>query len=110
MAGNSVVINVIGRVQGLTQVEAFKAKLNGLTTSKGFKQAALGFGLSAGNAAWNALGASIDGAIAYMGDAAKAAAADEASQAKLYTAITENARAWDGNRDAIERVLQTRMR
>lgn len=68
MAGNSVIINIIAKIKGLSEVEGFKNKLSSLTTSKGFKQAALGFGLSAGNAAWNALGGAVEGALQWMAD------------------------------------------
>jgi hypothetical protein len=52
----------------------------------------------------------ISGALGVMGDATRAAIEDEASISKLSASLRANVPAWDGNSDAIERVLQSRMR
>jgi hypothetical protein len=71
---------------------------------------ALGVGIAAGAMAFNAFGASIQGAVGFMGDAVNAAMEDEASQAKLRTALEANVKGWNGNTDAIEKVLKSRMK
>lgn len=43
-----------------------------------------------------------------IGDSIQAAAADEASQQRLATALSANVKAWDGNTAAIERVITAR--
>ena len=70
----------------------------------------IGVGVAAGTMAFHELGASVEGAIGFMEGAVKAAADDEASQARLQTALTENAKGWDGNTAAIEDVLKARMK
>jgi hypothetical protein len=92
---------------GATSFSAsFNAKLKGLGAAGGVA----GFGVAAGMAAWNALGTSISGVVDFMGDAVNAAMEDEASQAKLRTALEANVKGWDGNTAAIEKVLTSRMK
>ena len=105
---NSVVINVLAKTKGLNEVESLKAKLTGLTTSKGFQNAVMGVGISAGMAAWNAVGSAVRGTTDYLFDAGKAAADEEAGIARLTTALRENAKGWDGNIDAVEQVINQR--
>jgi len=107
---NSVVINYLVKVGGVKDVDALKAKLTGLTTSKGFQSAVTGVGISAGMVAWNALGNAVKGVGDALMDAALAAAADETSQNRLYTAVAANTQGWDGNREAIEAVIAERMK
>jgi hypothetical protein len=91
---------------GATSFSAsFNAKLKGLGAAGGVA----GFGVAAGMAAWNALGASVHGAIQFMDDAVHAAMEDEASQVKLQAALTANVKGWDGNTAAIEKVIKSRM-
>ena len=73
MAGNSIVINVLARVQGLTDVEKFKSKLTGLTTSAGFKNVVQGFGMGVGISAWNMLNSAISQAPQFLAEAARSA-------------------------------------
>lgn len=108
MAGNSIVVNVLAKVKGLDDVDAMKSKLTGLEKSKGFQSAVLGVGIAAGMAAWKALGMSVSAAVGWMQDAVQAAADDEVSQRRLYSAIAANVEAWDGNREAIEEVITAR--
>jgi len=65
---NNVTINVMAKVAGLGDVEKFKNKLTNLTTSKGFQSALMGVGMSAGAAAWSAVGNAIQGAGQYISD------------------------------------------
>jgi hypothetical protein len=107
---NSVVINVIAKVGGLNEVEKFKSKLNGLTTTKGFKSAVMGVGMGAGMAAFNALGSAISGATDFMQGAVQAAMDEETSLARLNTALEANVRGWDGNTKAIEDTIAARLK
>ena len=70
------------------------------------RDAATGFGLAAGISVFSAATKAID----FAGDSLKAYADDQASVAKLTTAIKENAQAWDGNIKAVEDVIASRMR
>jgi hypothetical protein len=75
-----------------------------------------GKGLLAGIAGAATLGAIglVTGAVSALtdalGDAAKAYREDEASQARLRTSLEANVPAYNGNTDAIEKVLSSRMR
>lgn len=70
------------------------------------KNAMTGFGIGAGLSVFTAVTKAID----FAGDSLRAYADEQASVAKLTTAIKENATAWDGNMDAIEAVIKGRMR
>lgn len=70
------------------------------------RDASTGFGLAAGISVFSAATKAID----FAGDALRAFADDQASVAKLTTAIRENSDAWDGNIKAVEDVIRSRMR
>ncbi len=106
---NSVVINVRASVDAATsEIERLKGRLNNLTTTKGFQSAVMGVGMGAGMAAWNAVGGAISQAGAYLGEAVTKAAEEEAGIGRLDAALRANVAGWDGNRDAIEKVLAGR--
>ena len=79
---NSIVINVLAKVGGVKDVETLKAKLTNLTTSKGFQSAVMGVGISAGQAAWSAVGSAVQGAGQWMSDAVGKASALAESMSK----------------------------
>jgi hypothetical protein len=85
---------------------SFDAKLKGLGMAGGIA----GFGIAAGAKAFDMLGMSVSKAVDFMGDAVNAAMEDEASQAKLRTALEANVKGWDGNTKAIEDVITSRMK
>jgi uncharacterized protein YigA (DUF484 family) len=72
-----------------------------------FKQ---GIAQGLGIGAFNTLGAAIQQVTSYLGDSVRAYREDEASQAKLRTSLQANVPAWNGNADAIERVLADRIK
>ena len=105
MAGNSIVINVLAKVQGLTDIEKFKSKLTGLTSSAGFKNAVQGFGIGAGITAWNMLGNAIAQAPQALAEMAKAAMEEEAQIKRLGAALQANIKDWNGNTEAVEKQI-----
>jgi hypothetical protein len=107
---NNITINVRAVVdQAVSEVDKMKSKLNNLSTSEGFQNAVMGVGMGAGMMAFDALKGSIGGVTQVLGDAVKAAMEDQASQAKLTSALNANVKGWDGNSKAIEGVLKARM-
>jgi len=81
------------------------------TTHKGAMGSILaGVGLGAGVSAFGLFTSAVGKAQDALGDAVRAAAEDETSQLRLYTAVEQNAKGWDGNRAAIEAVLKSRMK
>lgn len=80
-----------------------------LHKSKGFKAVAQGVGMGAGISIWGTVQMAVGKAVDVIGDATQAALAEEASIQKLNTALRANIPNWDGNTDAIERVLKARM-
>src|SRR3990167_8182645 len=81
------------------------------STMANFKlDAATGFGLAAGINVMGLATRAIGKVTDYLGDALHAAQEEEASIAKLTTAIEANVEGWDGNTDAMESVLKTRMK
>lgn len=76
-------------------------------TMQGFKRdASTGFGLAAGISVFSLATKAID----FAADSLRAFAEEQASVAKLTTALRENAKAWDGNIDAVENVIRARTR
>ena len=73
------------------------------------KSIATGLGIGAGIGAFNLLSSAVSEAKDALGDATRAAMADESSQAKLRTSLAANVQEWDGNTAAIEDVLKARM-
>ena len=69
-----------------------------------------GFGLGAGIQAFSLLQRGIGAVTDIIGDAVRAAAAEEAQIALLTNAIKENDSAWDGNVDALEAVIRERQK
>lgn len=76
----------------------------------GAKGLAVGLGAAAGIAAWNLAGQAIGKVTDFLGDATRAAIDEEASNTALRQSLNANVPAWDGNRDAIEKVIASRMR
>src|SRR5512137_1161233 len=88
---NSIVINVLAKVTGVRDVEKLKGKLTNLTTSKGFQSAVTGVGISAGMAAWNALGGAMSMAGDVMSDSIKAASGLRESMSLANQVFEQNA-------------------
>lgn len=89
------------------------AKMSGglKDATKGAKGSILaGLGLGAGLGAIGLASTAISKLTDVMGDSVAAALEEEASISKLDTALKANVKGWDGNRDAIEGVLQARMK
>lgn len=82
-----------------------------LTDTNGIarKSVLAGVGIGAGMTAWNALGSAVGNVTGYLSDAVRAAADEERGIARLSTSLRENARSWDGNTDAVEKVIKARM-
>jgi hypothetical protein len=90
-----------------------KAQTKTQSFISGFKSQAkagvgLGVGIGAGTMAFNALSTGVGFAVDVLGDAVTAAMEEEAAIATLTRAIEENDRAWDGNIDAVEDVIDAR--
>lgn len=75
------------------------------STMDSFKKDAMkGFGIGAGLSVWSGITKAID----FAGDSLSAYASDQASVARLTTAIKENSKAWGGNMKAVEDVIASR--
>jgi hypothetical protein len=103
-------LQVDAKKAGMAAGEGFGGSFGGKVKSAFGTGGVVGVGVAAGMMAFNALGASIHGVIGFMGDAVNAAMEDEASQVKLRAALEANVKGWDGNTDAIEKVIKARMR
>jgi hypothetical protein len=105
-------VSLFGRDSSVTTT--FNAKDNMSPVVRGIRRtmddfkrdAKQGFGIAAGISVFTAAGKAID----FAGDALRAYADEQVSVAKLTTALNESAEAWDGNTDAIEAVIRSRMR
>lgn len=64
-----------------------------------------GFGLGAGLGVFGLVQSGLQGIAGALGDAVKAAAEDEASNARLVQSLRDNVPAWNGNTDAVERFI-----
>jgi hypothetical protein len=60
--------------------------------------------------AFSLLDTAISSAVSWLGDAKRAYQEDAASQAAMRTSLQANVAGWDGNTDAIEKVIKSRMR
>lgn len=90
---------------------ANKIKKNVTDAGKTVKGSILsGVGLGAGISAWDAVAKGVRMATDELGQAVQMAIADEASQNRLYTALQQNVRGWDGNREAIEDTLRANLK
>jgi hypothetical protein len=90
--------------QGITSVRGMFANL-----AKDAKSSILtGIGLGAGVTAWNLLGTAVSKVGDFLMDSVKAAAEEEVGIRRLSTAIRENVVGWNGNIEAIERVIDER--
>lgn len=79
-------------------------------TMEQFKRdAATGFGLAGGISIFNTATRAIGAVTDAVGDSLTAFREDALSQAKLRSALEANIEGWDGNADAIERVIAARM-
>lgn len=91
-----------GEKAGAAAATGYKARMSGLFKS--------GFGLGVGIGAFNVLGSAISNVTSALGDATQAYREDAASQVQLRASLKANIPAWDGNSDAIERVLASRIK
>lgn len=82
-------------------------KFDNLGKSKGFQSIAMGVGVGIGAQLWSQASGQIVSAI---GDAVEAAKEEEVSIQKLGSALKANVENYNGNTDAIERVLAARMK
>lgn len=89
------------------QLGRMQDKFDTLGKSKGFQSIVTGVGLGIGQQVWNQAVGSMVGVI---GDMIEAAKEDQVSVQKLGSALRENVKNWDGNTEAIERVLKARMK
>lgn len=85
-------------------------KFDNLGKSGGFKALVQGVGMGAGMSAYNLMLGAVTGVTNAIGDSISAAIAEEASIAKLGTALKANIPNWNGNTDAIEKTLSARMK
>jgi hypothetical protein len=86
----------------------------GQRMSGGIKSASVGMfagiGAAGALAAFSSIDAAISGTIGFLNQAKDAALEEERSLARLDAALQANVKGWDGNSDAIEKVLASRMR
>jgi hypothetical protein len=86
----------------------------GQRMSGGIKSASVGMfagiGAAGALAAFSSIDAAISGTIGFLNQAKDAALEVERSLARLDAALQANVKGWDGNSDAIEKVLASRMR
>jgi hypothetical protein len=77
---------------------------------QGAKGLAIGAGAAITTAALNLVGNAIGRVTDFLGDSARAYQEDERSQVRFRTSLTANVAAFDGNTDAIEKILQARIK
>ena len=109
MAGNTVTIRTRFDDQVSKPLDKLRDKFDQLGKSGGAKSILQGVGMGAGIAAFNALGTAMSGAVSYVGDLVQGAMDEEAGIKKLTTALDSNVKGWDGNTDAIEKVIKKRV-
>lgn len=78
-----------------------------LGKSKGFQSIVSGVGLGIGVGIWQQATSSI---VGFLGDAVQAGLDEEASIQKLGTALRANIKDWNGNTDAIEKTIASRVK
>jgi hypothetical protein len=99
-----ITTNTKGAEQGITSVRGMFSNL-----AKDAKGSILtGVGLGAGVTAFSALSGAVGTASDFLADSVLAARDEEVGIRRLTTAIQENVAGWDGNIDAIERVIDER--
>jgi hypothetical protein len=99
-----ITTNTKGAEQGITSVRGMFSNL-----AKDAKGSILtGVGLGAGVTAFGALKNAAGSAADFLADSVLAARDEEVGIRRLTTAIQENVAGWDGNIDAIERVIDER--
>jgi len=91
-------------------IDRIKDKFTTLGKSEGFKSVLQGVGIGSGISAYNALGSAVDKVTGFIFDSADAYREDARSQAQLRAALEANVAGWNGNADAIEKVISSRMR
>lgn len=109
MAGNTVRIRSQFDDQVSGKLDKLRDRFDTMGKSKGFKSLVMGVGVGVGAAAFTALSRAAGSAVDVIGDAIAAANEDAASIQKLGTALKANVAGWDGNTEAIERVMAARM-
>ena len=85
-----------------------RTKLDGIGQSKGAQAILQGVGIGAGINLYGALGSVIGRVTDFVEGSAEAFQQDQRSQAALRAALESNIPAWNGNADAIEKVLLER--
>lgn len=96
-----------GTVGGKSFSDKFKAQLTTSNIGKGLLQ---GLGFAGGLGVAGVVAKSIGLVTDAIGDATTAFREDQVSQAALRASLEANIESWDGNTDAIERVLASRMK
>lgn len=109
MANNvRIGVGVTGAKGASSELDKLRDKFDKIQ-KQGAKGFALGVGVGAAAKAFSLLDSAAAGAVQFLGDATQAALEEEASVAKLGAALRANIPDWDGQTDAIERVLSQRM-
>lgn len=99
---------VTGASKAASEVDRLRDKFTRLQKQSA-KGLVLGAGAGLGLAAFNAVGTAVRELTGFVGDATDAFIEDERSQTSLRTALRANIEGWDGNTDAIERMIKARM-
>lgn len=109
MAGSKVGVTaeLVDKVSG--PLAKVRDNFDRLGKSAGFKSVAQGVGLGIGVSAWGLLDKAMSSVVGFATDSVRAFADEEQSIAKLNASLSANVKGWDGNTDAIERVLTARM-
>ena len=112
---SKVIINIVGQDDVSEKLKTIRkefdntgAAVKKTADSPGWQSVVMGAGMGIGMAAWNELGGSVSTVVGFLGDTVQAEMDNEASIKILDTAIADNVKAWDGNRDSIEKVIRKR--
>jgi hypothetical protein len=108
MANNvRIGVSAPGAKQASSEMDQLRDKFSKLK-AEGAKGIAIGAGAAATAKAFDLVGTAITGVVGFLGDAAAAAREDEESQSRLRASLQANIEGWDGNTDAIEKVIAAR--
>jgi hypothetical protein len=105
---SKVIINIVGQDDVSAKLKEIRSQFDTTSSSPGWKSIMQGAAMGVGMAAWNALGGAVSGAESFLKDTVQSAMDNEASIAKLKTSLMDNVPAWDGNTEAIGKVLEAR--
>lgn len=101
---------VEGVGQSASELGKFRAAFDRLAGSPGAQTVLQGIGMGAGISAWGLLDSAISKVVDVGAEFVRSAIDEEAGIRKLNQALESNVDGWDGNTDAIEKVIRERER